>query len=270
MAFDGHPPRQVEPMGGTRVAGIVRLALAAGVVWFLASTTAVDAGSIPLEVAWTYDGPQPHEPGAPLVSHLPHNTGGLGSDSMLVEGPGAPVSYQYVADDFQLPFDSQVRRLIVWGFYNAQILPTSDETFQINVHEPRPTDGLPGTVVFSEIVINPFREWTGRNVLAAGGGLEYRFVIDLSVPFSLQGGETHWLSLYQVGDPTSSFRWEFSQLPGPANGQAAKNVVFPNWQATTSITSNTAYELYSIPEPATLSLLLGGLLSCQFRRRPLP
>lgn len=228
------------------------------------------AGSIPFQEAWTYDGPLPHGPGAPLVSHLPYNVCGLGSDSMLVEGPGAPVEYQYLADDFQLPFDSLVSRLVVWGFYNSQILPTTDETFQIKVHQPRPSDGLPGAVVFEETVVNPFREWTGRNVITVGGGREYRFVIDLSEPLFIQGSEIHWLSFYQIGEPNSSFRWECSQNPPPANGQASNNVNFPNWHSTfPTMTSNTAYELYSIPEPTTCMMLFAGSLVCLLRRRAL-
>jgi len=230
----------------------------------------VTAGPISFqETVQSYDGPQPHGPGAPLVSHLPHNTCGLTSDSMGFEEPGTPIYYQYVADDFASPTDAILRRLVYWGFYNSQVLPTTDETFQINIHEPRPSDGLPGAIVFSETVVNPFREWTGRNVISAAGGREYRFVVDLATPFFLQGGETRWLSIYQLGDPLSSFRWECSQVPPPANGQAFNNVDFPNWLATTTMTSNTAYQFYSVPEPETILLLLGGF-ACLVRRRVLP
>ena len=261
-------------MSSYRTAGAPRLwrvsfvGLVAAAVWSVAAVTPrAEAGSIPLQEAWTYDGPQPHGPGAPLVSHLPYNSCGLTSDSVGFEEPGPFTYYQYVADDFALSADAMVRRLVYWGFYNSQVLPTTDETFQINVHELRPSDGLPGDIVFSETVVNPFREWTGRNVISVAGGREYRFEVDLATPFFLQGGETHWLSIYQVGDPLSSFRWECSQVPPPANGQAFKNADFPNWLATTTMTSNTAYELYSIPEPTSCLMLFGGFLVCVVRRR---
>jgi len=227
----------------------------------------LQAGSIPFQDTWTYDAPQPHGPGAPLVSHLPHNFGGLTSDSLGFEEPGTSVYYQYVADDFSLPVAATLTNLVYWGFYNSQVLPATEETFQINIHEPRQSDGLPGTVVFSETVVNPFREWTGRNVLSAAGGREYRFVVDLATPFFLEANELHWLSIYQVGDPASSFRWEFSQVPGPANGQVVNNVVYPNWQVSAPITSNTAYEWYSVPEPAAFSFVfMSGFLFCVLRR----
>jgi len=225
----------------------------------------VQAGPIPFQEAATYDGPQPHGPGGGLLlDHPPHRFGGLTSDSMGFELPGPSIVYQYVADDFSLPSDATIRRIVFFGFFNSQVLPIGDETYQINIHEPRAGDGLPGNVVFSETVVNPVREWTGHHVISGAGGLEYRFTVDLVTPFFLQGGETRWLSFYQVGDPNSSFRWEYSLGPNPWNGQAAQNEVFPNWFLYE--TGNTAFQLWSIPEPNSLSLLaIGALALLRFR-----
>jgi len=223
------------------------------------------AGSIPFQEAWTYDGPQPHGPGAPLVDHPPHRFGGLTSDSMGFGSPGGSIVYQFVADDFALPFDVSIGRIVFLGFYNSQILPIGDETFQINIHQPRAGDGLPGDVIFSQTVINPFREWTGHNVIASNGGREYRFVVDLATPLPLAGGETNWLSIYQVGDPNSSFRWEASVAPLPPNGSAAQNEVFPNW--TPYEPTNHAFQLYSIPEPSSAILVAIGIMLIVMPRR---
>lgn len=244
-----------------RIAPIVALIL-------LGQINVLQAGSIPFQDTWNYDGPQPHGPGVPLVSHLPHNFGGPASDSMGYEAPGGPIVYQYVADDFALPFDATLGRIVYYGFYDSQILPVGDETFQINIHEPRAGDGLPGDVLFSQTVVNPFREWTGRNVISFGGGREYRFVVDLTLPLFLPGSETLWLSIYQVGDPTSSFRWEDSTT-SPMTGHAFNNEVFPNWMTTVpSSLGNTAFQMYAVPESCSLSLLfLGALTASRFRGR---
>ncbi len=233
---------------------------------FAWATPRAHAGTIPFQEAATYDGPQPHGPGTPLIDHPPHRFGGLTSDSMGFEVPGATIVYQYVADDFALSSDASIRRIVYFGFYNSQVLPIGDETFQINFHEPRPADGLPGDVIYSETVVNPFREWTGHHVISAAGGREYRFTVDLSTPFFVQGGETTWLSIYQVGDSASSFRWEDSVAPPPPNGAAAKNEVFPNW--TPYAAANNAFQLYSIPEPSSLALILvSSLMLVRIRSR---
>ncbi len=205
------------------------------------------------EAVQSYDGPQPHGPGAPLVDHPPHRFGGLMSDSMGSESRGGTIIYQHVADDFTLPFDAAIGRIVFLGFYHYQTLPVGDESFQINIHNSRAGDGLPGNMIFSQLVVNPFREPTGHPVISIGGGPEYRFVVDLSTPLSLQGGATKWLSIYQVGDPASTFRWEASVAPPPPNGSAAQNEVLPNWAFYEP--TNHAFQLYSIPEPSSLTLI---------------
>lgn len=238
--------------GGTIAAGLALLA--AGLI----QSNTAQASPAPF---WQSggDGPQPHGPGGGLlVDHPPHRFGGLMSDSMGSEVPGGATLYQYVADDFALPFDAAIGRIVFRGFYNYQSLPVGDETFQINIHNPRASDGLPGDVIFSQLVVNPFREPTGHTVISIGGGPEYRFEFDLTSPLLLQGGDTKWLSIYQVGDPASMFRWEASLGPNPWNGQAAQNDVFPNWSLYE--TANTAFQLYSIPEPHGLSLLAIGAI----------
>ncbi len=221
---------------------------------FAWATPRAHAGTIPFQEAATYDGPQPHGPGGGLlVDHPPHRFGGLMSDSMGSEVPGGATLYQYVADDFALPFDAAIGRIVFRGFYNYQSLPVGDETFQINIHNPRAGDGLPGDVIFSQVVINPFRELTGHTVISIGGGPEYRFVVDLATPLFLQGGDTKWLSIYQLGNTASTFRWEASLGPNPWNGQAFANEIVPNWSLYE--TGNTAFQLWSIPEPSSLTLI---------------
>jgi hypothetical protein len=106
-----------------------------------------------------------------------------------------------------------------------------------------------------ESFLNVPRVWTGRNVIAAGGGKEYEFQVSLSNSFFAEADTKYWLEIAQIGDPASSFRWEFSQSP-PQNGQAFNNEAVPNWMTTfPNSTSNTAFQLYSIPEPSSLALL---------------
>lgn len=247
----------------SKLSGARAIAMCLGIPVFMAAISIAPAQAEPIplyDAEASLDNPQPHGPGGGLlVDHPPHRFGGLMSDSMGSESPGGTTIYQHVADDFALPVDAAIGRIVFLGFYHYQTLPVGDESFQINVHEPRAGDGLPGDVIFSQLVVNPFREPTGHTVISIGGGPEYRFVVDLSTPLFLQGGDTKWLSIFQVGDPASTFRWEASLGPNPWNGQAAQNEVFPNWAIYPEV--NTAFQLYSIPEPSSLVLFLVGSLT---------
>jgi len=224
------------------------------------------AGEIPFEKAWTPFGGGPRGPGdGVLVDHQPHNFGGPMADTNGFESVGGEPIWQLVADDFSLPVDATIRRIVFWGFYNYGIEPTSNEEFEIEFHHPRSFDGLPGETFYEATFLNPAREWTGRNVISAGGGREYRFEADLPSGLTLPAGEAHWLSLHQLGDPSTAFRWETSATPLPLNGTAYNNPIVGDWRHTMSSVNN-AFQLSSVPEPSSLSSVL--LYLVVFLRRP--
>lgn len=235
----------------------------------LCAAPGAQAGPIPLyDANGSLDNPQPHGPGdGLLVDHQPHNTGGFASDTMAFEIPGGSIVAQYVADDFQLAGPSTIRRIKYHGFYNYGIEPTGSEVFAIKFHEPRPGDGLPGNVLFETTVTNPLREWTGRLILDAGAPREYKFTVDLDSPLNLPGGQKFWLSIYQIGDSTSSFRWEHS-VNGEPNGDAFNNQFVGDWTFVPwPQGGNNAFQLFSTPELSSGALLFLGVIGLGRRRR---
>jgi len=228
------------------------------------------AGEIPFDDVWTTPfGGAPRGPGeGVLVDHQPYNSGGPLADTEGFESVGGQPIWQFLADDFAFPNGGSIRRIVFWGFYNYGIEPAGDELFEIEFHHPRNSDGLPGDVYYAATFLNPSREWTGRNVISAGGGREYRFVVDLAVPLAVLPDETKWLSIHQLGDPSTAFRWEFS-LSGDLNGEAYRNPAFPDWRLTAlSPNPNAAFMLLSVPEPSAAVLVIVGCLSgVLFRRR---
>lgn len=193
-----------------------------------------------------------------VVDHQPLNTGGLGSDTELIDMFGNP-AWQRVADDFQLSAAEPIGSIRWWGFYNLDNPPAS-EMFRIRVYGARASDGLPdeGNIVFQEQVNDPSRVYTGRQIATGVGPKEYLYTFELPTAVQIVGDTKHWLEIIQLGDLSTAFRWEFSVAEN--NGQAFINAATVDWRltSTSGFNADTAYQLIAVPEPATSTLICIG------------
>ena len=199
--------------------------------------------------------------GSIVVDQQPHNFGGPASDTALLDDFDNQI-WQRVADDVLLPQSTILSRIVFWGFYGGSFdqfvePPPPTETMRVRFYDARPSDNLPGTVLFEESFLNPSRVPTGRVVLVGPGPPEMRYQVDLTTPFELQANTKYWLEIVQVDNLNSHFRWEFS--PGNGTPYAFINPNVPDWTKSTLV-SNVAFQLVAIPEPATLTLTAGALL----------
>jgi hypothetical protein len=64
------------------------------------------------------------------------------------------------------------------------------------------------------------------------------------------------MEIVQLGNPNSHYRWEVS--PGNGTPYAFINPNVTDWRRTTS-TANLTFELWTVPEPSTVLLVLGAL-----------
>ncbi len=204
-----------------------------------------------------------------IVDHPPLNTGGLASDTLLIDMFGNEI-WQRVADDFVLGGAATIRRVNWWGFYHLDN-PPATETMRIRFYGARASDGLPddNNVLFEESFLDPQRTATGRTVFTGVDPDEYIYQVDLTTPITLAATTPYWLEIVQVGDVDTHFRWEFS---GPAPiGLAFVNPGVPDWQETT-FSADNAYELSTVPEPSALGFFICGSLFLRRRgvteRRP--
>ena len=203
-----------------------------------------------------------------IVDHQPLNTGGLASDTLFLNSFNQPFS-QRVADDFTLSEPQTIDHLDFWAFYDRDNPPTQ-ETIRVRFYGARASDGLPdeGNLVYEENLSNPARTATGRHVLDGISPHEYLFQSSLAAPVSLGAGVKYWLEIVQIGDLTTHFRWEFSIAD--LNGQAFINQFTGDWRTTLpGTTVDTAFRLYSIPEPcmAGVSVLLLFMRPCRAKSR---
>lgn len=239
-------------------------------VWLIAVTliSSINSAARGDALPWYEDDPQPHGPGGTvLVDHQPSNFGGLASDTLFDEFPG----WQRVADDFSISQSAAIHKIVWWGFYALNILPTVDDTFRIRVYDQRPGDLLPGAVLYEQSFSNVPRAWTGRFILDSGAPREFRYEVDLPLALVIPVATPHWLEIVQVGDISTRFRWENSNPSLPQNGKAVINPITANmdWEySLPQLTTNTAFQLISIPEPCTFGGFAISAVILVRRRRP--
>jgi len=76
----------------------------------------------------------------------------------------------------------------------------------------------------------------------------------LTSPVSLIQGEPYWLEIVQVGGVSTRFRWEDSVTD--QDGFAVINPLVADWFLPLNNPATLAYQLSTVPEPATVALLL--------------
>jgi hypothetical protein len=206
--------------------------------------------------------------GGVVWDQQPLNTGGPGADTDFYTDWGEQF-WEQVADDILLADPATIRRIVWWGFYGGNFSgstqpPEGPETMRIRFYDARPEDGLPGATLYEESYLNPSRTATGRIVFVPMLAPEYIFQVDLPTAFELDAGEVYWLEVVQVGDVDSTFRWEYS--PGDGAPYAVRNPWFPDW-VRTDLTTNVAFQLLTVPEPATFVLFVFGFVLARGRNR---
>ncbi len=214
----------------------------------------VALGGFFLAASALYAGP----PGV-VVDHQPTRSGGPFADTAFLDMFGDP-QWQFLADDILLNSLATIRSVRWWGFYD-QDNPPASETFRMRFYDARPSDGLPGNVLFEESFLDPAREGTGQIVFTGVDPQEHVYFVELVTPFDLAANTPYWLEITQIGDLSTGFRWEDSVS---GNREFAfRNSIFPDWDIATQ--SELAFQLSTIPEPSTFILLL--LAAAPFGRR---
>jgi len=198
-----------------------------------------------------------------LVDQQPAQVGGAYSDTQFVSMFGQSL-WQQEADRFQLPNPSMVAKVVVWGFYGPEIPnPPANETMRLRFYGSRIGDGLPGSVIHEELFTNASRVPTGEIVLVFDGPREFKYTFDLASPLAFNAATPYWIEVVQIGDPSSSFLWESSG--GGDFSHAYLNPFVADW--TQSNGSDHAFQLFGVPEPASIVLLGEAMLSAVSSRR---
>jgi len=195
-----------------------------------------------------------------VVDHQPNPLGGGGSDTEF-RFNGQP-SWELSADDFSVSAPVTIKSLVWWGYYRTPA--PADETMRIRLYDARPGDGLPGAVLFEQLVFDSHRTATGRHVADQGQPPEYRYDTTLNTAMLLQANTPYWLEITQIGDLASTFVHE--QSLADQTPYAFQNRVAIDWRRSNG-TTDLAFQLI-VPEPATAALILFGALGLRRRIKP--
>ena len=203
-----------------------------------------------------------------LLDRQPYPFGGPASDTSVIEF-GIP-EWQLAADDFRRASAASVGRIVWWGYYGSNFgqgahPPSGDEIIRIRVHSARPGDNLPGDILYEETLTNPQKTATGRMIV----GFPYpelRFQVDLATPLDIAPDTQYWLEVVQVGAPESFFVWENSVTPS-TDGFAFYVYYEPDWRYTQASDIGLAFQLWDVPEPASLTMLGLGFFYLARRRK---
>ena len=209
------------------------------------------------------DWPGPRGDGV-VFEQVPNQLGGPPSDTSYTIF-GQPEATQQVAEDIVLDAPAGIRRTRWWGFYDLNNPPIMDELFRVRIYPPRPGDNLPdeANVLREEFFVDPLRTATGKSIATAEFPDEYLYQVDLATPFQMLGSTLYWLEIVQIGGFDTAFRWELAL--GDTGGAAVKGTFVPGDDWMLFSTTVTAFQLSTIPEPASLAFV--GLGACVFLKR---
>lgn len=223
--------------------------------------------------AWLYAGfvfgltatPSLGQLGPLIYSQPPNRLFGFISDTRFEDDFGNLDSAIY-ADRFSISQTNvSIRQIIVYGFYGTQFQgfdpdPPAIESFRIRFHNQHgtfPPNLPPGDVLYDATLDSTDRELTG--LLVFPGRREYRYTFDLAEAFTPNPGSLYWFEISQIGDPSSTWRWENSN----GGEYAVQHPIDGPWQ--TFAPGQLAYE-FRVPEPLSGLLIIGAVMMAMQRR----
>ena len=195
-----------------------------------------------------------------------------------------------VADDWRCLDGLPVTDFHWWGAYITGG-PDLMHGFQISIHADIPADNIhgshPGEMLWTTTarMTDVEEEFFGMNQVSEV--IQYNYVLPHPDNYFLQEqGEIYWLSILALtvdcgtnpdGLPTV-WGWHTAMRPAPENGLDAAVVLYnyqpetgdyAAWGLLSDETCNLqmAFEITTIPEPTSATLLLGGAAAVALRRR---
>jgi len=191
-----------------------------------------------------------------LHRQVPWPSSGVTSDTLYTDDVGHTTGAQ-LADSFSLAQPASICRINWWGFYGGfeefmDPLPPATESMRVRFYTD--SAGLPGEVLQESTFVNANRTWTGRFVALSPLRKEYLYQADLPQCLAVLNGTIYWLEVAQIGDVTSRFDWESSNIAG---GFAQRFPLDEPWELSSPARSQLSYELWT-PEPASGALLVLG------------
>lgn len=175
------------------------------------------------------------------------------------------------ADDFTLAADAEIGRVVWWGQSSKHRHDdlTNFDTFQIEFFEASDVGGdpLPGALLAVEVFDLADTSPTETGRLAPNGAKEHRHEATLTVPFAAVAGRKYFIAvsagMIETNSPSDAWQWQDADLN---NGWSA-TFSWASSEWTGYQDSDSAFELYAVPVPASVGPLAVWLLAGRRSRR---
>ncbi len=199
-----------------------------------------------------------------LFRQPPDQYFGLESDTEWRRNQTGQITSALTADNFALGIDATICGIVYYGFYGADanepppwiIDPPATETMRIQFYSD--AGGLPGSVLWERTFDDATRAATGRNILVGPVRPEYKYTKGFADCFQAQAGTPYWISISQIGDAGSRWRWESSYSD---NTHAQRFPIDNPWHLSGGY--GMAFELHATPEPVSGVLLIVSAIVCR-------
>jgi len=202
---------------------------------------------------------------ATIFAQTPTLVAGVASDK---DFPGSPTGQRYIADDFVVATSETLHSITWQGQYYSDNTPLVVDDFTISIFSD--SAGSPGALLETVSAGNDvYRTLTGDQVTYGSTSYDnYQYSANLDAGFSLNAGETYWISIQNDSSATTSgWYWMYGDSVS-SNSQYSANANIGSWSTITAgydqymVLSNTV-----VPIPAAAWLFGSALIGLGWVRR---
>lgn len=183
--------------------------------------------------------------------------------------PRATRNYKH-ADNFMLDSSTQINQVNWWGISEGLVSSGLEnfDSFQIEFWTSftRPNGRfVPDALIASESfnLLDTNITDTGRR--AANGAIEYQHHVALNNPVTFDADTTYWISISARSIDGSGDAWQWQDADAFDTTSSSWSYRDTRWLYFED--TDSAFELISVPAPATSLMLIAGFGACTHRRR---
>lgn len=174
------------------------------------------------------------------------------------------------ADNFQLSATTQINQVNWWGMTEGVASTTLEnfDTFQIEFYTSRTTNNnriKPDTLIASESFHISQTNTTDTGHRTTTGAIKYSHQITLDSAVSFQANTTYWIAISARSIDGSADAWQWLDSDLLDGASSSWTYATNRWLALQD--TDSAFQLVSVPAPASSIAFILGLAATTRRRR---
>ncbi len=177
------------------------------------------------------------------------------------------------ADNFTLSTQSHISRINWWGMTEGAThtnLQNFDQ-FQIEFYTSRTTNNnriKPDTLIASQTFDLASITTNDTGFQTAGGAIKYQHQATLTDALTLDSNTTYWIAISARSIDPNADTWQWLDADPTDTDSSSYDFNTDRWLAFRD--TDSAFQLFAVPSPATTSLLLTAPIAARRRRSLTP